>query len=278
MQPDQKNGKKKWIPVILIAVVMIGFGIYYFLGSQPAKEPPPAEQSSKSESPDLRAKPSPESVQAPMPAGRLALAESDDWVRKRSQEISTHAGWAEWLTNNNLVRRLTAAVVNIAEGKSPRKHLNFLGPQKPFSALKKDEKLYLDPQSYDRYNLVADVFSNVDASRAVGLFKEFNSLFQEAYRELGYPQGDFQGALIQAVKELLAVPVVEGGIQVKEAVLSYWVVDDSLEDLSEAQKHLLRMGPQNTRKIQKKLREMALLLGIPENQIPTSKAYSPKNE
>ena len=76
------------------------------------------------------------------------------------------------------------------------------------------------------------------------------------------------------MKELLAVPVVEGGIQVKEAVLSYWVVDDSLEDLSEAQKHLLRMGPQNTRKIQKKLREMALLFGVPENQIPAGKAYT----
>jgi hypothetical protein len=118
----------------------------------------------------------------------------------------------------------------------------------------------------------------LDASKAVGLFKEFNPLFQEAYRELGYPQGDFQAALIQAMKELLAVPVVEGGIQVKEAVVSYWVVDDTLEDLSEAQKHLLRMGPQNTRKIQKKLREMILLLGVPENKIPASKAYSAKNE
>jgi len=278
MQPDQKDGKKKWIAVILVAVVIVGFGIYYFLGSQPAKEPVPVEQPSKSESSDMTAKPSPESVQAPLPAGRVALAESDDWVRKKSQEISPHAGWTEWLMNKNLVRRLTAAVVNITEGKSPRKHLNFLGPQKPFSALKKDEKLYLDPQSYDRYNLVAEVFSNLDASRAVGLFKEFNPLFQEAYRELGYPQGDFQGALIQAMKELLAVPVVEGGIQLKETVLSYWAVDDNLEDLSEAQKHLLRMGPQNTRKIQKKLREMVLLLGVPENQIPASKVYSAKNE
>ncbi len=110
------------------------------------------------------------------------------------------------------------------------------------------------------------------------MIKEFNPLFQEAYRELGYPQGDFQVVLIQAMKELLKVPVVDGEIQVKEAVVSYWLVDDTLEDLSDAQKHLLRMGPQNTRKIQKKLQEMALLLGVPESQLPRIKTYAPKNE
>jgi hypothetical protein len=37
------------------------------------------------------------------------------------------------------------------------------------------------------------------------------------------------------------------------------------------------MGPQNTRKIQKKLREMVLLLGTSENQLPKSKIVKAKN-
>jgi hypothetical protein len=96
-------------------------------------------------------------------------------------------------------------------------------------------------------------------------------------RSWGTPRGKFQAVLIHAIKELLLAPVVEGDIRIKEAVLSYWVVDDKIEDLSEAQKHLLRMGPQNTRKIQKKLREMALLLGATENQLPKSKIVKAKN-
>jgi len=44
---------------------------------------------------------------------------------------------------------------------------------------------------------------------------------------------------------------VEGDIRLKEAVLSYWMVDDSLEDLSEAQKHLLRMGPRTPERFKK---------------------------
>jgi len=43
--------------------------------------------------------------------------------------------------------------------------------------------------------------------------------------------------------------------------------------LDDAQKDLLRMGPQNIRKIQKKLREIAVALGVSENQLPRSKGY-----
>jgi len=60
---------------------------------------------------------------------------------------------------------------------------------------------------------------------------------------------------------------------VEQGVASYYMTDEDLEELSDAQQHLLRMGPQNTRKIQKKLREIAVELGVPENQLPKSNAY-----
>ena len=277
MEPDRKEGKAKWIALVVVGIIVIGLGGYYLFSGKPAKGPLSVTEPSKSETPAPAPKPSLEPAKEPLPAARPSLADSDDWVRKKGQELSAEPGWAQWLANKNLIRRLTAAVVNISEGKSPRKHLSFLGPQKPFSALKKEGSLYLDPQTYDRYNLIAEIVSRMDTVKTVGVFKELNPLFQDAYRELGYPQGEFQAVLIHAIKELLLAPVVEGDIRLKEAVLSYWVVDDNLEDLSEAQKHLLRMGPQNTRKIQKKLREMVLLLGTSENQLPKSKIVKAKN-
>jgi len=278
MQPERWEGKGKWIALILVGVVVIGLGIYFFLGGKSAKESSPIAEPPEKDATALIPKPSSEPAKEPLTAARVALPDSDDWVRKKTRELSPDTGWNAWLMHKNLIRRLTAAVVNISEGKSPRKHLSFLGSQKPFSALKKDGKFLVDHQSYNRYNLVADVFSSVDAAKAVELFKEFKPFFQEAYRELGYPQGEFQEVLTHALKELLAVPVVEGEVHIKEAILSYWIVDDMLEDLSEAQKNLLRMGPQNTRKIQKKLREMGVLLGVAENQLPKSKVIAAKNE
>jgi hypothetical protein len=61
---------------------------------------------------------------------------------------------------------------------------------------------------------------------------------------------------------LLKVPVVKQDIQLEKKVVTYTMVDSDLESLSLAQKHLLRMGPDNIRVIQSKLREMAKLLGF----------------
>ncbi len=85
---------------------------------------------------------------------------------------------------------------------------------------------------------------------------------------MGYPEEDFDKTLDEAIVELLKVPVVKGEILLESKVISYAMADPKLEDLSEAQKHLLRMGPENVRKIQAKLREIGLALGIPENKLP----------
>jgi len=278
MRENRGGTKGKWIILSVAVILAVGLGIYFFSSSRPGKEIPPLGEEPKEKATAPKPETSPEFAKAPLPGIPMTLADSDDWVRKKVLELSTQPRWQEWLMNKNLIRRITAAVVNIAEGNSPRKHFGFLGSHVPFSALKKDDKLYVDPASYGRYDFLASVMASLDAAKTTGMFKEFNPLFQEAYKELGYPQGDFQIVLIQALKELLKVPVVDGEIQLKEAVVSYWMVDDTLEDLSDAQKHLLRMGPQNTRKIQKKLQEMALLLGVPEGQLPRIKTYVPKNE
>ncbi|GMU06211.1 DUF3014 domain-containing protein [Corallococcus caeni] len=43
----------------------------------------------------------------------------------------------------------------------------------------------------------------------------------------------------------------------------YVYADPSLEALGAAEKHLLRMGPENMRKLQAKLTELAAALGLP---------------
>jgi hypothetical protein len=140
--------------------------------------------------------------------------------------------------------------------------------------VKKGEEICLNPQSYRRYDLLADAFASLDANASVRIFRELKPLFQEAYRELGYPNKDFQKTLVQAIKELLSTPIVKGDIVVEQGVITYQMVDENLKDLDGAQKDLLRMGPQNIRKVQNKLREMALALGVPENQLPQPKLYA----
>ena len=48
------------------------------------------------------------------------------------------------------------------------------------------------------------------------MYRLFEPLLQEAYRELGYPEGDFNRTLARAADEILAAPVVEGNIELVE--------------------------------------------------------------
>ena len=262
----QDHRRNIGIGVLVIAIIAIGVGVYYFLRERPAEVPLVPEQPAKEHiSPPLE-------KQIPF-INLPGLNQSDEWIRKRAKELLNYQKLAEWLKVNDLIRRITAAVDNIAEGVSPRAHLGFLDSKKPFQGSRKGENLVINPQSYHRYDRVADTFASLDGAGVARIFQELKPLFQEAYRELGYPNQDFQETLIRAIKVLLDTPIVEGDIALKEGVISYFMVDEDLEGLNDAQKHLLRMGPQNTRKIQNKLREIALALGIPEDQLPKVQVY-----
>ena len=287
-EPRENAGSRKWVLWVgigVLACVAIGLVVYfYFFHIRAPQEPASVQKPAVKEA--LPPPPPPKVVREEEkkipPVVLPNLGQSDDVLREKAKALSSHPKLADWLKNRNIIRRITAAVDSIADGQSPRASLKFLAPQKDFSFQKKGEKLYINPQSYRRYDLVANVFQSLNAEALVTVFKEFKPLFQDAYRELGYKDRDFQDTLIRAIKELLRTPVVEGDVLLEQdeekpvSNLAATMADEKLEDLSEAQKHLLRMGPQNTAKIQGKLREIALALGVPETELPKSRAYSSK--
>lgn len=206
----------------------------------------------------------------------VELDRSDDLVRQLVKELSPHPKVELWLKSKELIRRFTAAVDNIANGLSPRSHIDFFVPAGDFKVIKKGDFFYADPNGFSRYDAVVDVFVSLDSKKTVQLFRSLKPLFQEAYRDLGYPNQDFEDALFRAVDELLRTPIVEGEIRLGKSVLNYIMVDPVLEGLSDAQKHLLRMGPENVGAVQAKLREMAAALGIPEGRLPRQQLYRPQ--
>jgi len=274
--------QKKWviIGVLLVILILIGAGgvyWYYYKTRQASQalEKPKAEEAP----PPSPAEAKPGEPLTAEPAVKLPpLDQSDDFARQMLKGLSPHGKISDWLKSKNIIRVMTAAIDNIAAGKSPRAHLGFLFQGLVFPVSEKGDKIYLDPKGYDRYDLLADGFVSLNTGRTVQAYEKAKPLFQEAYRELGYPQKDFQATLIQAIQKVLEAPTVETEILLKEEGkgVNYLYVDNALEELNEVQKHMLRMGPKNTRKIQQKLREIALALGVPENQLPKPKAYASK--
>lgn len=249
---------------IFVALVVIAVVVYFW--ACPAKERPESLETPSSTTPPPA--PSPTPSLAEQLSARLAgvtLATSDAAVRELVEGASSHPQLAKWLVNEDLVRRFVASVDNIAEGRSPRQHLDFLQPTTPFRILDRRGTFYMNPASYHRYDLAADVLDSLDTAGTVALYRELRPLIDEAYREISPPGSDFEDRLLAAIDHLLAVEAPTGDIELEErTVATFAYADESLESLSDAQRHLLRMGPNNVRRVQEKLQELreALLLTV----------------
>ncbi len=239
---------------IIIALVIAGIlacSVYiYFqiMGGMSSDDPPPTVSPPPPEAP-------PPVEQAPAPE-LPALDASDQTIRSLVEALSEHPKLAAWLAPDNLVRRFVAAVVNVANDESPRPHIGHLAPSGNFRVNERHGSLAIDPASYARYDTATAVLDSLDDEQAQELYRHLKPLLDEAYQELGYPGGDFDVALGRAIDRLLATPIPAGRVIVKKRVKNYRFADPDLEALSPIEKHLIRMGPANARKVQAKLRRL----------------------
>ncbi|MGH0036342.1 MAG: DUF3014 domain-containing protein [Myxococcota bacterium] len=221
--------------------------------------PPEVEEMVDAPTPAVAPDPEPAS---PPPVALPSLEESDGPAREAADGLSDLPEWQRWLARSDLVTRLVASVDNVAEGVSPRRHLEFLRPRGDFEVLGKDDEVRIDPVSYRRYRVVTEVVASIDAERAALLYRQWLPLLQEAYRELGHPDEDFDARLEEAIWELLRVPVIGAEPALVPRVRRYEFADPEVEGLSPAQKHLVRMGPEGVRRIQSQLRRFAAAAGF----------------
>ena len=250
-----------FVALLVVVVAVVAVWLWPGGGDEELMEPAAAATPAS--------EPAPTPTLAEQLSARLAgttLKTSDAVVRELAAGLSSNPKLVSWLVNEDLIRRFTASVDNIAAGTSPRAHLGFLRPKGAFRVTKKSGDLVvIDPRSYRRYDLPAEVFASLDTDGTVALYRELKPLIDEAYREIAPPGRRFEDRLDAAFDELLAVPIVEGPVEVDERVVTYALSDERLEVLSDAQRHLLRMGPDNVRRIQEKLQELrAALAATPE--------------
>jgi len=244
--------------VALFVIIAVAFG-WWYLGRDSVEEPLETA---------VAATPTPVLEPTPTLDERLSdrlsgttLATSDIVIRELVSEISANPKLAAWLVNEDLVRRFVASVDNTASGISPQAHLDFLRPREGFEVdQRRNGVLVIETGSYGRYDVVAQVVSSLDTEGTVTLYRELEPLIDEAYAEIGPANANFPDRLNRAFDLLLAVPVLEGPAQVEQLVVTYAWADDKLEALSGAQRHFLRMGPENVSLIQGKLGELRAAL------------------
>lgn len=244
----------------LLLLLLVAGGAWFFLRSGGEPEPTvPAATTADTVAPAA------DTSTASADGEEIDLPEldaSDERVREMAQRLSERPAWAEWLVTDDLVRRFVGSVVSVSAGASPADQLGFMAPDERFRVREAEDGLYVDPASYERYDLPTAVFVSLDTEGAAELYRRLQPLFEEAHQELGFAEGTFDDAVARAVENLLAVEVPEGPVAVEPGEALYEFRNPRLENRSEAEKHLLRLGPDNARRVQAKLRELSGALGL----------------
>ncbi len=158
------------------------------------------------------------------------------------------------LAGSGLVRRVVATVDNLSQEKSSVR----LWPVATAHGLpvvdERGGEIVLAPANAARYKAFVELAETVDVDALVAGYKTLYPVFQQAYQELGYPTGNFNDRLVAVIDHLLAAPEVEGPIRLVQPKVIYQFADPQLEALSAGQKIMLRVGPDNERRIKARLR------------------------
>lgn len=258
-----------WIVVLAVLIAVIA-GVMFFSAPDEAPEerpvdlrPTPAEPEPEPEplpEPEPIAMPEPEPEPEPEPIELPDLDTSDAFVREQAEVLSSDGSLSWLLATEELVRKFTVMVENMAEGDMPRDPVAFLAPRESFSVVKRDGRTLLNPEGYDRYDRVTNVVATVEASQAVAFLHLIEPLMGDAYAELGVQEPEIDDRIVAAIDVLLATPEVSGPIELTQPSVMYEFADPQLEALAPAQKQLLRMGPENGARLRAKLEEIRALL------------------
>lgn len=247
-----------WWPAVAVILVLAGVVVWFLWSKSRASRVPTIETAVPAVTEPVE---EPMAVTAEPDAWELpSLGESDDFLRDVASRLSNHPEWLSWIATDDLVRRFVAGVDEVGRGELPAAQARFLVPKRGFSPRSSQGRFFMDASSYDRYTRLTAVVSGLDARGVATLYERLRPLFQDAYRDLGYPQADFDAALAKAIQEILDTPDLEQPAELVPALQSYRYADPKLEALPPAQKFLLRLGPDNAATVKRKLREIAAAL------------------
>lgn len=199
--------------------------------------------------------------EATEPAPLPPLGASDPLAMEALRAAGAGTGvLASTLDQDALVTRFVAAVYAVSQGRSPVRQIGFLEPEGQFRTTGGNDDLVVAPGAFARYDGLAVAIGGLDSAVLVERYREMEPLFQEAFAEMG-EEGSFRTVLLQALDHLLGAPVPELPIRLQDHVEYYAYADPRLEGASDAQKQLLRLGPDNQRVVQAKLRDLRQRLG-----------------
>ncbi len=156
----------------------------------------------------------------------------------------------------DLIRRIAATVDNLSRNKVAQQVLPVQPVSGRFVTSGQQEDTAISTTNAARYAGYVRAVEAIDADKLVAQYVRLYPLFQQAYKELGYPSGYFNDRLVNTIDHLLAAPSVPPPVKLVSPKVLYEFADPELEQRSAGQKLMIRIGPDNAERVKAKLREI----------------------
>ncbi|MFW2456780.1 DUF3014 domain-containing protein [Methyloversatilis discipulorum] len=254
--------KKSTAAVSAVVLAVAGVGGYLYWLQQRAE---PADAPAPIEAPVVTA-PEPQAP-APEPAPHYPIAapevadaagaEVDPDAKLLAALRALFGASVDTLFNStDIVRRIVVTVDNLPREKVARRLMPVKPVPGPTATAGSGDTLVLDESNAARYRTYIHLVDTVPTAAVVDAYVRNYPAFQQRYVELGYPDGYFNNRLVEVIDHLLAAPELAGPLRLAQPKVLYTFADPELEKLSEGQKIMLRMGPDNAARVKAKLREI----------------------
>lgn len=245
--------------VVAIALAAVAAGVYFFWPRGASQPSAPAQVAAPLPLPPVPSATQPprnpiesEPAEQPLPA----LKESDGPVAAALSALVGLDAFGQTFVTENLVRNIVATIDNL-----PREQVSQrVDPLRPVPGVPvttgKGRSLSLAPANSARYARHMHLAESIPTAQLVAFYRRHYPLFQQAYVELGYPNGYFNDRLVEVIDHLLETPEPSGPLRLTQPKVLYEYADPGLEELSAGQKMMLRIGKDNREKMKAKLREI----------------------
>jgi hypothetical protein len=273
---------KIWL--IALVIVVLGAGAWYLFSVDRTVEEPlmieeqaviPVQQEPE---PELITEPveevliekatpsAPELAEIPLPA----LPESDPLAAEALSDLVGEAEAVRYFVSDDVIARAVAQIDALDSQQIPESIQVVRGPQDAFIAIENPDPeevvvnelgdpipQYLsDPANQQRYTPYVEMLEAIDTDTLIAMYERNYPLFEEAYGQLGYPEGDFNQRLKAVIDELLAAPEVTEPVRFIKPEAFYLFADEELEALPAGQKLMIRMGSDNAERVKSRLLEI----------------------
>jgi hypothetical protein len=189
------------------------------------------------------------------------LVDSDAMLRDLFATLSKSPLLAHVVAQRGVVRAATLTVVQIGDGKTPAIPLVALRPTDRVS-IDGGAVGRVDSGSYARWNGAVRALTSISPGEAARVYVNLKPLFDQAYRELGYPDGDFDDAIVRAIRMLNSTPDPPSDPVLLKRPAYYEHEDAALRNLAPVQKQLLLTGAEHRHQILLWLRQFAAALEL----------------